>query len=113
MTNPKPESRNGDTLPTTLEEAVEMMRFGCPWAAVGLAEQDVAYFERRMQAAADLIEKSLRSEIGQGMALVPREIDRMQHANVLGVWNDCMANYETLEMTWPKLVDAIAMKGDK
>ena len=38
---------------------------------------------------------------------VPREIDRSKHGNVLRVWNDCMSDHESLEMTWPKLVDAL------
>lgn len=39
-------------------------------------------------------------------AIVPREIDRAKHRHVLDVWNKCMENAETLEMTWPKLVAA-------
>lgn len=39
-------------------------------------------------------------------ARVPVEIDRAKHAGVLAAWNECMANAETLEMTWPKLVRA-------
>ena len=38
---------------------------------------------------------------------VPTEIDRSLHANVLSVWNDGLANCETLEMLWPKLVKAM------
>jgi hypothetical protein len=40
--------------------------------------------------------------------LLPTEIDREKHRAALDVWNDCMMNAETLEMTWPKLVKAIA-----
>jgi hypothetical protein len=40
-------------------------------------------------------------------ASVPREIDREHHRRVLEVWNACMADHESLEMTWPKLVKAI------
>lgn len=37
-----------------------MMRFGCPFTdQAPVAEQDVTYFERRMLAAADLIEREL------------------------------------------------------
>jgi len=38
---------------------------------------------------------------------LPAQIDRSKHGSVLMVWNDCMINHETLEMTWPKLVNAI------
>ena len=39
--------------------------------------------------------------------VVPMEIDRSKHRKVLLVWNECMANHETLETTWPRLVDAM------
>ena len=42
---------------------------------------------------------------------VPKEINREIHRNLLDVWNDCMMNAETLEMTWPKLVKALAAHG--
>ncbi len=42
---------------------------------------------------------------------VPKEINREIHRNLLDVWNDCMLNAETLEMTWPKLVKALAAHG--
>jgi hypothetical protein len=42
------------------------------------------------------------------LVLVPREIDRQHHRHVLEIWNKCMANYESLEMVWPKLVEAMA-----
>jgi hypothetical protein len=38
---------------------------------------------------------------------VPVEIDRTKHRHVLDVWNQCMADCETLEMAWPKLVRAM------
>jgi hypothetical protein len=41
-----------------------------------------------------------------GCAIVPKQINREHHRHVLDVWNECMANAETLEMTWPKLVAA-------
>jgi hypothetical protein len=43
--------------------------------------------------------------------LVPTEIDREKHRAALDVWNDCMMNAETLEMTWPRLVKAFAAIG--
>ena len=56
-------------------------------------------------------EESLRA---QGGVWVPREIDRAKHGHVLLVWNDCMIKHETLEMTWPKLVEAmLAAAGGK
>ena len=36
--------------------------------------------------------------------LVPEEIDRATCRPMLDVWNRCMKNFETLEMTWPQLV---------
>ena len=42
-----------------------------------------------------------------GYRLVPEEIDRSKHGHVLLVWNDCMIEHETLEMTWPKLIEAM------
>jgi len=45
--------------------------------------------------------------------MVPREIDRAKHGNVLLVWNDCMIHHETLEMTWPKLVAAMLSEREK
>jgi len=48
-----------------------------------------------------------------GMAKVPVEIDRAKHGNVLLVWNDCMIQHETLEMTWPKLVAAMLYSGNE
>jgi hypothetical protein len=45
--------------------------------------------------------------MNENLVLVPKEIDRKRHGNVLIVWNQCMIAHETLEMTWPKLVNAI------
>ena len=50
---------------------------------------------------------SLSETPPSGTAKVPREIDRAKHGSVLLVWNDCMIQHETLEMTWPKLVNAM------
>lgn len=41
------------------------------------------------------------------MVSVPRKIDRSRHRKVLDVWNDCMMHAESLEMTWPKIVNAM------
>jgi len=60
------------------------------------------YGNCRLSAAAPL-----HSSTPADMVLVPREIDRSKHGKVLLVWNDCMIEHETLEMTWPKLVAAI------
>lgn len=40
--------------------------------------------------------------------VVPGEIDRSLHGGVVMAWNRCMVEHETLEMTWPKLVEAIS-----
>lgn len=48
----------GETLPDSVESAIEMMRFGCPLDKPA-GEQDVAYFERRMLKAADILETAL------------------------------------------------------
>jgi hypothetical protein len=47
--------------------------------------------------------------MNENLVLVPKEIDRKRHGNVLIVWNQCMIAHETLEMTWPKLVNAIKL----
>lgn len=39
-------------------------------------------------------------------AVVPVEIDRAKHRHVLAVWNECMEECASLEMTWPRLVAA-------
>ena len=62
-----------------------------------------------------LILNALRQALrAQGGVWVPREIDRAKHGHVLLVWNECMIANETLEMTWPKLVEAmLAAAGGK
>jgi hypothetical protein len=48
--------------------------------------------------------------VPDGYKLVPVEIARGKHRHVLEVWNRCMADCETLEMAWPKLVKAMEAK---
>ena len=55
---------------------------------------------------------ALRSLDEPGFVRVPREIDRSKHGSVMMVWNDCMIQHETLEMTWPKLVAAMLRSGN-
>ena len=50
--------------------------------------------------------------IEKTQVLVPMFIDRDKHEHVLLVWNECMAEHETLEMVWPKLVAAITEEKD-
>ena len=54
-----------------------------------------------------LLEEAADALDGPGV-VVPREIDRDKHRHVLDVWNNGLIECETLEMMWPKLVDAIA-----
>ena len=63
--------------------------------------------EKRNDFTAEHIEQDATEEAAQGGVWVPREIDRAKHGHVLLVWNDCMIKHETLEMTWPKLVEAM------
>jgi hypothetical protein len=51
-------------------------------------------------------ELSALASLSDDSVRVPREIDRSKHRRVLEVWNQCMADCETLEMAWPKLVKA-------
>lgn len=64
-----------------------------------LSPDEAQVIVRALESAADHVEAYL--------APLPAEIDRTKHGKVLEVWNDCMANCETLEMTWPKLVKAM------
>lgn len=64
--------------PKDMDEALEWMRFGCPFAKTfgikdGIADFDVKYFERRMQAAADFIESALTTA-EQRLAAVKSEL---------------------------------------
>ncbi len=43
------------------------------------------------------------------IAIVTSEIDRSRDTEVLRVWNQGMANHETLEMLWPKLCAAFKL----
>jgi hypothetical protein len=51
-----------ETLPETVEEALEHMRFGCPFQHFSISEYDVRYFERRMTRAAEILEAALEKK---------------------------------------------------
>jgi hypothetical protein len=64
----------------------------------------------RLRSAALSALASRSGGVPDGYKLVPVEIARGKHRHVLEVWNRCMADCETLEMAWPKLVKAMEAK---
>lgn len=51
-----------ETLPETVEQALEQMRFGCPFKEHSIGEYEVRYFERRMTRAAEILETALEKK---------------------------------------------------
>jgi hypothetical protein len=80
-----------------------------PYEQFVSGNHSIAIFKDGKMLAADAdVYASPAPAVPQGMKLVPVEIDREKHRAVLDAWNSCMANADTLESTWPKLVKAIS-----
>jgi hypothetical protein len=94
--------KHAEMLPETVEQALQHMRFGCPFKRDGIGEYDVTYFERRMLKGADVLERELsalqdhpiaRLQVGpdgvvptgtvQALELWKAEADRL-HAELAG-----------------------------
>lgn len=58
-----------ETLPETVEEALEQMRFGCPFERFRIGEYDVPYFERRMTRAAEILQAALEQIVANSVKI--------------------------------------------